>query len=124
MRLESFMYFKLDLMRFIIGLRILKDFNCVYYLRAGIFLIGICIIFTAFVKTEFLLAEIRNQFDIFKIFHILTVNSKLLHQLTNKNYKRLAIRGRIIIIIFINYGSPFFSILLPSFFLLLAVLTK
>ena len=31
MRLESFMYFQLDLMRFIMRLRILKDLNCVLF---------------------------------------------------------------------------------------------
>lgn len=87
-------------------------------------MLGIALIFAAFVKTELVLGEITSNLDTFKVFHILTVNSKLLHQLNDKNYKRLAVWARIIIAALINYATPFFSICLPSIFLSIAVLTK
>ena len=92
--------------------------------RICILVLGLFLILTSVVKTDILLAEIKSNLDAFRVFHILTVNLKSWHHLTYKNYKRLAIWSRIIIIVFLNYTLPFFSILLPSLILLIAILSQ
>ena len=85
-----------------------------------------CLFFNSFLKSD-LFGEINGNLDTLKVFHILTVNLKSIHQLTDKNYKRLAILWRIaivFIVLVINYGTTFLAILIPSLVLLIAVLYK
>ena len=82
------------------------------------------IFFITVLKTDYLLGELNGHLDTFKVFHIITYNAKFLHKLNEKNYKRLAILSRIIIIIMINYVTTFFSILVPLVILIIAILSK
>ena len=94
------------------------------HLRACVFLLGLVIFFNSVLKTDFLLGEINGNLDTLKMFYILSINLKSIHQLTEKNYKRLAILSRIIITILLNYGATFFIILLPALILMLSILSK
>ena len=92
--------------------------------KTCVFVLTILLFFCSVVKTDYLLTEINNRLEALKMFHILSLNLKSLHQLTEKNYKRLALFSRILIVLLINYGAIFFSILLPLLWLTLAILSK
>ena len=94
------------------------------YKKTCIFTLSVTIFFIAILKTDYLFGEINGHLDTFKVFHIITYNTKFLHKLNEKNYKRLAILSRIIIIIMINYVTTFFSILVPLAILIIAILSK
>ena len=90
---------------------------CVLILMLALFL-------GTFLKCDFLLGELNGYLEPLKIFHILRINVKLIHQLTDRNYKHLAYLTRIIMILFLNYAITFFSILIPVFMLLIAISSK
>lgn len=75
------------------------------------------------VTTDYILGQINGYFDTFKIFHILTVDLKSKHKLTEQNYKRLSIFSRFIIIVFLNYGVPLIAICLNALLLIIGILS-
>ena len=94
------------------------------HFKTFLFVILLALCLGAIAKTDHLLAEINGYLDAFKIFHFLTFDLKPLHQLTVKNYKRLAILSRITISILLNYAPLLYVLLTPSFLLLIAISSK
>ena len=94
------------------------------FTRTWILFLVIILNLVSIIKTDIVFGEMKNNLKALKIYYGLTVNDKLMHRLTDKNYKRLQIWARIIIIIFINCASSFFSILLPLLILLFAILSE
>lgn len=71
---------------------------------------------TTSLKTEYLYTEVKfKSKSPFKIFYFLLINCD--HQLIQKNYKKLSKIIRILEIILIDYGIPFFSILVLMIFM-------
>lgn len=84
------------------------------YSKTGIFILALVLTIDTTIKTDLLFGEIDGNINALKVFQIIKINLKLFHQLTDKNYKRLAILSRIMIVIFLYYASPLFMVLIPS----------
>ena len=76
------------------------------------------------IKTDIVFGEMKNNLEAFKVYHGLATNDKLKHRLTDKNYKRMQIWARIIIIIFISCAAKLFSIFLFLLILYFAILSQ
>ena len=94
------------------------------YGKANFLQLALSNFYCAFVCTNFLLGEMNDHLNALKLFHIITVNLKSIHQLTDKNYNRLAIISRILVLILIFFGLPFFSISLFMIFLMFGIISK
>lgn len=91
------------------------------HFKTGVFALVLGLFLGSFFKTDYLFGEINNHLDAFKLFHTLTINLKLVHRLTDKNYRRLAFLSRIMIVLALNYGATFFSFIFPLLELFLAI---
>ena len=56
-------------------------------------------------KTDLALGEINSNLSPFKVYYPLMKDVKTIHKLTDRNYKKLAIVSRIIIIFALNYAA-------------------
>lgn len=78
----------------------------------------------AYIRTEFLLAQIKFDLKPFKIFYFLKNNFRAKHKLSNLNYKRLAKVSRICIFFLVDYGTTIGIIIAISFNVLMAILSR
>ena len=82
------------------------------------------LLISVFFKTDFLIGNINGNLSTMGLLHILNVNNKSLHQLTDKKYKRLILIWRFAIVIMFNYGSIVFIILAIVIIIFLCVVSK
>ena len=75
--------------------------------KSRIACLGIVILFfyIGVFKTDLALGEINSNLSPFKVFYPLMDDAKAIHKLTDRNYKKLAILSRIIVIFAINYTA-------------------
>ena len=97
----------------------LPDHAKTFFSVVVIILILVCVI-----KTDIIFGEMKNNLEPLKIYQGLEVNDKSIHRLTDKNYKRIQILTRIIIIIFINCAAQFFIIFSLLLLLYFAILSQ
>ena len=70
--------------------------------------------FASILKTELILGQIKYNLSPLKVIYQLINNDKESHKLTDRNYNRLAILSRIVIIFMLNYAGPIFIFLAVS----------
>ena len=94
------------------------------YAKTLNFLLAFALTLDTTVKTDLLIGEINGHIYALKVFYMLTVNSKLWHQLTDNNYKRMTIISRIVVTVILDYGGPLFIVLIPLSALTIAIISK
>lgn len=92
------------------------------HFKTCLFILILLLLLCAIEKTDFLYGEIKC-IQIFELFHILAVHFKAKHQLTDKNYNRLATSSRIVITILVDYGAVTAAVLLNVIMLIIAILS-
>ena len=80
--------------------------------------------YIAVFTTDLILSDISSHLSPLKVFYPLINDNKQLHKLNDKNYKRLAILSRFVIIIMLNYAKPIFIILTISWQTLCSILSS
>ena len=93
--------------------------------KARIGFAGYFILFSyiAVFTTDLILGQINSHLSPFKVFYPLINDIKVVHKLNDRNYKRLAIFIRIMIICMISYGKPIFILLTISWQTLCSILS-
>ena len=75
------------------------------HLKQLFVVLALFLLVTASFKTDFLIGDINGNLSIYSLLHILNVNNKSLHKLTDEDYNRLILISRFVIMVMFNYGS-------------------
>ena len=78
----------------------------------------------AFIRTEFLLAEMKFDLKPLKIFYFLKNNFRAKHKLNHQNYKRLAKVSRIFMLFLVDFGTTIGIIIAIAFNVSMAILSR
>ena len=89
--------------------------------RIGCLGMMILLLHNAVFKTDLILSKVNCKICPFKIFYPLMKDAKSIHKLTDRNYKKLAVLSRLIIIFALNYAGPIVIILSISLETLLTI---
>ena len=92
--------------------------------KSILFVMFLALLMCSSIKTDIIFGEINGNLCIVKWLHLLSLNSKSSHKWTEKNFKKLVILSRFVILFIFKFGTKFFSFLIPLLCLIITILSQ